>query len=252
MSGDTTTEGDTPEEVVVRRSDAGWQVAGEETADLTSAMVLADLLAVDVGAPTQPPKQVSEEDEAARLAVTVAQLEHALTARVRVEQAIGVLAERHRLRPRQAFDLLRNVARSAGRRVIEVSEVVVDSATNPLLPLPQELARAQQPVKTRGRSPRHARTVLPGDAPAPALRPPAILGLLVRHEPPRTHASGARPRRLVRHEPPRVGVCGPQVALAVPRWGPKMSVAGATVPTRAFRSARMRPGCERMGEAAGG
>jgi hypothetical protein len=144
---------------VVRRSDAGWQVAGEETADLTSAMVLADLLAVDVGAPAQPPKQVSEEDEATRLAVTVAQLEHALTARVRVEQAIGVLAERHRLRPRQAFDLLRNVARSAGRRVIEVSEVVVDSASNPLLPLPQELARAQQPVKTRGRSPRHARTV---------------------------------------------------------------------------------------------
>ena len=56
----------------------------------------------------------SEEDEAARLAVTVAQLEHALAARVRVEQAIGVLAERHRLRPRQAFDLLRSVARSAG------------------------------------------------------------------------------------------------------------------------------------------
>jgi hypothetical protein len=142
----------------VRRSEAGWQVAGEETADLTSAMVLADLLAVDVGAPAQPPKPVSEEDEAARLAVTVAQLEHALTARVRVEQAIGVLAERHRLRPRQAFDLLRNVARSGGRRVIEVSETVVDSASNPLLPLPEELARAQQPVKKRGRSPRHARS----------------------------------------------------------------------------------------------
>jgi hypothetical protein len=144
------------DEVVVRRSDAGWQVSGEETADLTSAMVLADLLAVDVGAPTQPPKQVSEEDEAARLAVTVAQLEHALTARVRVEQAIGVLAERHRLHPRQAFDLLRNVARAGGRRVIEVSEIVVDSASNPLLPLPEELARTQAPTRKRGRSPRHA------------------------------------------------------------------------------------------------
>ena len=157
MSGETTTEGDSSEEVVVRRSEAGWQVAGEETADLTSAMVLADLLAVDVGAPAQPPKPVSEEDEAARLAVTVAQLEHALTARVRVEQAIGVLAERHRLRPRQAFDLLRNVARSAGRRVIEVSETVVDSASNPLLTLPEELARKQAPARPRGRSPRHAR-----------------------------------------------------------------------------------------------
>jgi len=152
MSGETTTEGNTfEEEVVVRRSEAGWQVAGEETADLTSAMVLADLLAVDMGAPPQPPKQVSEEDEAARLAVTVAQLEHALTARVRVEQAIGVLAER------QAFDLLRKVARSAGRRVVEVSETVVDSASNPLLPLPEELARQAAPPRKRGRSPRHAR-----------------------------------------------------------------------------------------------
>ena len=83
--------------------------------------------------------------------------EHALTARVRVEQAIGVLAERHRLRPRQAFDLLRNVARSGGRRVIEIAETVVDSASNPLLTLPEELARKQPPARKRGRSPRHAR-----------------------------------------------------------------------------------------------
>jgi len=157
MSGETTTEGNSSEEVVVRRSDTGWQVAGEETADLTSAMVLADLLAVDVGTPPQPPKPVSEEDEAARLAVTVAQLEHALTARVRVEQAIGVLAERHRLRPRQAFDLLRRVARAGGRKVVEVSENVVDSASNPLLPLPEELARKAPAPRKRGRSPRHAR-----------------------------------------------------------------------------------------------
>ena len=83
--------------------------------------------------------------------MTVAQLEHALAARVRVEQAIGVLAERHRLRPRQAFDLLRSVARSTGRRVIEVAENVVDSASNPLLPLPEELARKQGPGAQRGR-----------------------------------------------------------------------------------------------------
>jgi hypothetical protein len=163
MSGETTTGSDPTEEVVVRRSEAGWQVSGEETADLTSAMVLADLLAADLGAParvgqgTAPaPAAISEEDEAARLAVTVAQLEHALTARVRVEQAIGVLAERHRLRPRQAFDLLRNVARSGGRKVIEVAETVVDSASNPLLVLPEGLGRSI-PIKERGRSPRHAR-----------------------------------------------------------------------------------------------
>ena len=141
----------------MRRSAGGWQVGDEEAADLTSAMVLADLLAADLGAPAPPPAAgspgprrstpVTEEDEAARLAVTVAQLEHALAARVRVEQAIGVLAERHRLRSRQAFDLLRSVARSAGRRVIEVAENVVDSASNPLLPLPEELARKQAPPR---------------------------------------------------------------------------------------------------------
>jgi hypothetical protein len=155
--------GETPTEangLVVRRSDQGWQVGDEQAADLTSAMVLADLLAAELGSPAPPPAsppRSTEEGEAARLAVTVAQLEHALTARVRVEQAIGVLAERHRLRPRQAFDLLRNVARSGGRRVIEIAETVVDSASNPLLTLPEELARKQPPARKRGRSPRHAR-----------------------------------------------------------------------------------------------
>jgi ANTAR domain len=145
------------EPVVVRRSGQGWRVGPEETADLTSAMVLADLLAADLGSPTPPPAgPASEVDEAARLAVTVAQLEHALTARVRVEQAIGVLAERHRLRPRQAFDLLRNSSRSRGEKVVELAEAVVDSTSNPLLPLPEELARQQLAPRKRGRSPRHA------------------------------------------------------------------------------------------------
>jgi hypothetical protein len=145
--------------VVVRRSGQGWQVGAEETADLTSAMVLADLLAADLGSPAPPPAGPANKEtgEAARLAVTVAQLEHALAARVRVEQAIGVLAERHRLRPRQAFDLLRNAARSRGEKVTEIAGTVVDSASNPLLPLPEELARKQLPARQRGRSPRHAR-----------------------------------------------------------------------------------------------
>jgi hypothetical protein len=156
------------EPVVLRRSGQGWQVGPEETADLTSAMVLADLLAGDLGSPAIPvaaapagPSAVTLRAhgvEAARLAVTVAQLEHALSARVRVEQAIGVLAERHRLRPRQAFDLLRNVARSRGQKVTEIAEAVVDSTSNPLLPLPEELARTQPAPRRRGRSPRHTRS----------------------------------------------------------------------------------------------
>jgi ANTAR domain len=161
-------DGETPQReagdgLVVRRSEQGWQVGEEETADLTSAMVLADLLAADLDSPAPAPRPPasrppSEEGEAGRLAVTVAQLEHALAARVRVEQAIGVLAERHRLRPRQAFDLLRNVARASGQKVIELAETVVDSASNPLLPLPDELARNQPAPRKRGRSPRHARS----------------------------------------------------------------------------------------------
>jgi hypothetical protein len=162
VAGDAAPDATDGESVVLRRSGQGWQVGPEEATDLTSAMVLADLLAADLGSPTVPLVAAAvslrdEADEAARLAVTVAQLEHALVARVRVEQAIGVLAERHRLRPRQAFDLLRNVARARGDKVIEIAEVVVDSASNPLLALPEELARKQLAPRMRGRSPRHAR-----------------------------------------------------------------------------------------------
>jgi ANTAR domain len=146
-------------EVVVRRSGQGWQVGDEETDDLTSAMVLADLLAGDLGLAGEAPRAepANPQDEAARLAVTVAQLEHALTARVRIEQAIGVLAERHRLRPREAFDLLRSAARADGQKVTELAGIVVDSASNPLLPLPATLARQPSTARQRGLSPRHAR-----------------------------------------------------------------------------------------------
>jgi hypothetical protein len=59
-----------------------------------------------------------------------------------------VLAERHRIRPRQAFEQLRSAARNRGRRVIDIASDVVASASNPLLQLPEELSRQ--------RSPRHA------------------------------------------------------------------------------------------------
>ncbi len=43
------------ETIVVRRGEHGWQVGTEETADLTSAMVLADLLAAGLGPPLPRP-----------------------------------------------------------------------------------------------------------------------------------------------------------------------------------------------------
>ena len=162
---DQATQPGTGEELVVRRAGQGWQVGAEETDELTSAMVLADLLAADLGSPGAPPAAApapapaGQRDEAARLAVTVAQLKHALTARVRVEQAIGVLAERHRLPPRQAFDLLRRVARAGGQKVTELAGAVIDSAANPLLPLPADLARKPAPPPVRGLSPRRARAL---------------------------------------------------------------------------------------------
>jgi hypothetical protein len=144
-------------EPVARRTATGWRVGDEEVSDLTSAMVLADLLAADLPAQGTPPPSVpaapppgDDPPDARKLEQTVAQLEHALTARVRVEQAIGVLAERHRLRPRQAFELLRSVARAQGRRVLEMATEVVDSATNPLLRIPEELAKPPL-ARRRGR-----------------------------------------------------------------------------------------------------
>ena len=52
LSGETTPEQDASADgIVVRRSARGWQVGDEQAADLTSAMVLADLLAADLGSP---------------------------------------------------------------------------------------------------------------------------------------------------------------------------------------------------------
>jgi ANTAR domain len=163
---------DRPQVVVVRRGDQGWRVADEELPDLVSAIVLADLLASElpgtpmpatIGSPPRPGGAAETGQpgdaaaEAARLRVTVAQLEHALATRVRVEQAIGIICERRRVPPRQAFALLRTVARAGGTRLAELAAQVVDSAVNPLLMLPEELARPPRPPRPRGRSPRHAR-----------------------------------------------------------------------------------------------
>jgi hypothetical protein len=63
----------------------------------------------------------------AALERTVAQLEHALAARVTTERAIGVLAERHGTTPRAAFESLRREARSQGRPVHELAHEVLDT-----------------------------------------------------------------------------------------------------------------------------
>lgn len=132
---------DATSKMVVRRTDAGWHVGDESEGDLTSAMVLADLLAEDLAGPGRPPRPESEQlGEVERLQLAVAQLEHALAARVVVEQAIGVIAERQRLSPRGAFERLRKAARSRGKKVHDLARMVIASASDPSVPLPPELA----------------------------------------------------------------------------------------------------------------
>ena len=129
------------ESVIIRRApDGGWEVGGDRTEDLTSAMVLADLLAAEITPAGRPAKSEVPLDELAQLRLSVKQLEHALAARVTVEQAIGVLTERQGSSPRDAFERLRKVARSRGRKVHDLAREVVQSASDHAVPLPPELA----------------------------------------------------------------------------------------------------------------
>jgi len=210
----TTSDADTGPFQAVERTPSGWRVGAEELPDLTSAMVLADILnaeltadeqaeldATGASAPPPPAPPAGQQDAAGRnpgliagaqppaapardhpaeprgrrasrrgahragprgmpadraeteqLKQTVAQLERALTVRVRVEQAIGILAERHRIRPRQAFELLRSASRARGQRIMETASQVIASATNPLLRLPDELAKPSMPRRMPRRS----------------------------------------------------------------------------------------------------
>jgi hypothetical protein len=139
--------------VSVYRTPTGWRVAGvgpdanhaAVADDLLNALVLADLLSADFApgavAPGSRPARPSaaELDETTRLRIAVQQLEHALAARVVVEQAIGVLAERSGTPPRDAFENLRRIARSRGRKVHELSREVVASVTDPSVVLPEGL-----------------------------------------------------------------------------------------------------------------
>ena len=64
--------------------------------------------------------------EAARLTEKVDQLQSALERRAVIERAKGIVMERHHIGERAAFERLRDHARSANRRVVEVAQAVVD------------------------------------------------------------------------------------------------------------------------------
>jgi AmiR/NasT family two-component response regulator len=64
--------------------------------------------------------------EAERLEEKVGQLESALERRSVIERAKGILMERHGLAEREAFDLMRDHARSQSRRVVDVALSVTE------------------------------------------------------------------------------------------------------------------------------
>jgi hypothetical protein len=140
--------------VVLVRTSRGWSAlsaaapgadARLEPLPLVEAMSLGDLLAEESGVTPEPgrparlaarggaPAAEDVEDprdaELAALRRTVGQLEHALAARVSIERAIGVLAERHGTCPREAFDELRRRARAQGRAAQELAREVLDGVT---------------------------------------------------------------------------------------------------------------------------
>ncbi len=98
--------------VLVRRA-TGWVVEGvpaEETGTALATLVRDD--------PSAAPS-----DERDWLVASVRALEQALEDRVLLEQAVGVLTERHHVRPRQAYDELRREARPRGLRGLATAVV---------------------------------------------------------------------------------------------------------------------------------
>ncbi|HEY0559478.1 MAG: hypothetical protein JWM48_3125 [Mycobacterium sp.] len=143
------TPGSSPE-VTLRRTDGQWHVVpapGGELdgdTDLIVALTLADLVAGPPRPAAAPGRADPSASELERLRVQVRQLEHALAARVLVEQAIGVLAERLGAPPRTAFEQLRRIARSRGQKVFDLATAVVASAHGaPAGDLPVELRPPQ-------------------------------------------------------------------------------------------------------------
>lgn len=162
------------------RTARGWSVispaGAESAADLVEGLSLADLVAEEFGALVEPDRAArrsargpsgdpTETDDpvdarVAALERTVAQLEHALAARVSTERAIGVLAERHGISARSAFESLRGDARSQGRPVAQLAREVLDGlGAQPAgddavvaAPAPHRSAGAPSVVATDGRS----------------------------------------------------------------------------------------------------
>jgi hypothetical protein len=169
--------------VALTRTARGWSVhspaGAEPAADLVEGLSLADLVAEEFGALVEPDRSARRSARGhggadggpadplrariSELERTVAQLEHALAARVSTERAIGVLAERHGTSARNAFEAMRRDARSQGRPVPELAREVLDGIVD-RAPADDGFRRSGGPVPAPG-----ARTEA---VPAPSRRLP--------------------------------------------------------------------------------
>jgi hypothetical protein len=189
-----TSDAASPPPVSLTRTPRGWSVnspAGSEDAgDLVEGLSLADLVAEELGALVEPDRSARRsargpsgtaddladpvDARVAELERTVAQLEHALAARVSTERAIGVLAERHSISARSAFESLRGDARSQGRPVAQLAREVLDGlgAETPL--------SAEAPAADKAPAADNRSLPAPGQRPAgavvAAVPPPAPRG----------------------------------------------------------------------------
>ena len=89
--------------------------------DLIVARALADLAAISV-------LQHRAVTETQRLNE---QLAHALTSRIVIEQAKGIIAERASCDLEESFSLLRNYARNHNRRLTDVAQAAIDHTLDP-------------------------------------------------------------------------------------------------------------------------
>ena len=88
--------------------------------DIALAQALADVASITI-----------VQDQAMRdAAVREGHLQHALTSRIAIEQAKGMIAEHHQVDMDQAFIALRTYARNNNRRLTELAQAIVAGTTN--------------------------------------------------------------------------------------------------------------------------
>jgi hypothetical protein len=73
-------------------------------------------------------------EQRVRLEVAVSQLQLALSSRIVIEQAKGILAERWRVAPDEAFRTLRRHARTTQRRLADVARAIIEGTADLLPP----------------------------------------------------------------------------------------------------------------------